>query len=37
MGKGGEWRRGSGSTEKRVKNDIYDCVQCEKRKAMRWV
>jgi hypothetical protein len=30
----GEWKRGSGTMEKRVKNDIYVCVQCEKRNAM---
>jgi hypothetical protein len=34
---GGEWKRGSGTIGKRVKNDIYEYVQCEKRNSMRWV
>jgi hypothetical protein len=37
MGEGGEWKRLSGTTKKRVKNDIYEYVQCEKRNAMRYV
>jgi len=32
---GGERKMGSGTIEKRVKNDVYECVQGEKRNAMR--
>jgi len=37
MGECGVIRRGSGSMEKEVKNNIYDCVQCEKRNTTRSV
>jgi hypothetical protein len=35
MGEGGERKRGSGTIEKRVKIDVYECVPCEKRNATR--